>query len=85
MVGNRATDALSAVGGLLDAVIEDPLLDGFRHAIRVWVFGTAAFLDLGADTTDFERLLGFVEGVAVVARDLAGLGEVAELFGELQQ
>ncbi len=49
------------------------------------VSGAAALLDEGGDAADLEGLLDLVEGVAVVAHDLAGPGDVAQFLGQLQQ
>jgi len=45
-----------------------------------------AFLfDQGSDAADLEGTTNLVEGVAVITHYLAGLGHVAEFFGQLQQ
>ncbi len=49
------------------------------------IFRPAALLDQGAHAADLEGSADLVEGVAVIAHDFAGLGDVAELFGQLQQ
>ena len=78
-------DTLGTVGGLFEAQVEDALLDGLGDPVRMRVPGAAALLDEGGHAADLERLLDLVEGVAVVAHDLAGLRDVAQFFGQLQQ
>lgn len=51
----------------------------------MWVFGSTFVLDKRGDTADLERTSDFVEGVSMVAHDVAGFGHVAELLGELEQ
>ena len=73
--------ALRSVGRMHQGVIEDPRLSLVRDPVRVWTAGTALPLDEGMHATDPEGALHFTEGVAVVAFDLAGLGDPAEFFG----
>jgi hypothetical protein len=47
--------------------------------------GAAALLDQRGDAAHLEGAADFVEGVAVVAHDLAGASDVAEFIGQLQQ
>jgi hypothetical protein len=49
------------------------------------VAGAAAALDEGGDAAGLEGALDLVEGVAMKAHDLAGSGDVAEFFRQLQQ
>jgi hypothetical protein len=49
------------------------------------VFGSALVLDEGGDAADLEGASDFVEGVPMIAHDLAGFGHVAELLGEFEQ
>jgi hypothetical protein len=51
----------------------------------MWIARTPALFDESCDATDLEGTFDFVEGVAVIAHELAGFGDVAELLGELQQ
>lgn len=80
-----AGDPLGAVGGLFQAQVENPLLDSFGHPVRMRVSGAAALLDEGGHAADLEGLLDLVEGFAMVAHDLAGPGNIAQFFGQLQQ
>ena len=71
---------------MTEGVVEDLVLDLVRR--RGWGADRAGrgFCSIrAADAADLERALDLVERVAVVAHDLAGLGDVAELVGELQQ
>ena len=38
-----------------------------------------------SNASHLEGTLHFIEGVSVVAHEAAGLGDVAEFFGQLQQ
>ena len=78
-------DALGAVNGLLETQLEDLLLNGFGDLIGVRILWSPALLDKSRNAADFEGLLDLIEGVTVVAHDLAGLGDVAQFLGELQQ
>jgi hypothetical protein len=78
-------DALGAVGGVVEAVGEDPGLDLRADAVRMGPAGPAALLDQGLDAADLEGAADLVEGVAVVAHQPAGLGDIAELLGKLEQ
>lgn len=57
-------DALAAVGGLLEAQVEDLLLDGLGDPVEMGVARAPALLDQGRHTADLEGLLDLVEGVA---------------------
>jgi hypothetical protein len=46
---------------------------------------TSLLLDQGGDASDLEGAAHLVEGVAVVAHEAPGLGDVAELLDELEQ
>lgn len=48
-------------------------------------FRSLRLFDLGGDAADPEGLLDLVEGILAVALDLAGLGDVDELLGQLKQ
>jgi hypothetical protein len=49
------------------------------------VFGSTFVFDERGDASDLEGASDFVEGVAMVAHDVAGFGHVAELLGEFEQ
>jgi len=49
------------------------------------VEGAATLLDEGAYAAGLEGAASLVEGVAVVAHDLAGTGDVVQFLGQLQQ
>jgi hypothetical protein len=51
----------------------------------VWPPGPPAILDEGCHAAGLEGAFDLVEGVAVVAHDVAGTGDVAELLGEFEQ
>lgn len=51
----------------------------------MWISGAAALLDQGGDAANFEGFLELVEAVSLVAHDLARLGGVAKLRGQLKQ
>src|SRR5262249_44377879 len=78
-------DALGAVGGVGQGVGEDPRLDLGAHAIGVGTTRPAPLLDEGLDAADLEGAADLIERVAMVAHETAGLGDVAELLGKLQQ
>jgi hypothetical protein len=78
-------DALGAVGGALQAVVEDLGLDLGGQAIGMRAAGATAVIDEGGHAAGLEGAPHFVEGVAVIAHDLAGPGDVAEFLGQLQQ
>ena len=78
-------DALGAVGGLLETQGEDLLRNGLGDSIGVRIFRSPSLLDQSCNATDFEGLLDLVEGITMVVHDLAGLGDVAQYLGELQQ
>src|SRR5690606_23662123 len=78
-------DALGAMSGEAERVIEDLLLDLGADPIGVRVARAALLLDQSGDAVDLEGMAHLVEGVAVVAHDLAGFGDIAELLGKLQQ
>jgi len=78
-------DALRAVRREGQGVVEDLLLDLGRDPVRVRMPRSALLLDEGGHAADLEGPAHLVEGVAVVAHDLAGLRHVAELLGRLQQ
>src|SRR5262249_1010813 len=63
----------------------DQILDLLRDTVGVRTARTAPLLDQPGRAAHLERPLDLVERVAVVAHDLAGLGDVAELRGELEQ
>src|SRR5262245_27747789 len=68
-----------------EGVVEDLVLDLLRHAIGVRSARPATLLDQGGGSSHLEGALDLVERVAVVAHDLAGLRDVPQLGGELQQ
>jgi len=78
-------DSLGAVGWPIEAVLENPFLDFWRDAVGVRASRTSAFLDQGSDAADLEGPSDLIEGVAVIAHDAAGLRDVAELLGKLEQ
>jgi hypothetical protein len=70
---------------MLQGVAEDLLLDLGRHPIGVWPAGAAALFNERRHATGLEGPADLVEGVAVVAHETAGLGDVLELGRKLQQ
>ncbi len=77
--------ALGPVGGSLQGVGEDLLLDLGGDAAGVGVARPAPALHQGGYTASLEGPAHLVEGVAMLAHDLAGSGNVPELLGQLQQ
>src|SRR5690606_37752206 len=77
--------ALRTVRWIAQGVVEDLLFDFGRHAIGMGVAWAAFLFDQGSDAADLEGTTNLVEGVAVITHYLAGLGHVAEFFGQLQQ
>jgi len=63
--------------GSLQTVGQNTLLDVGRHAVGVRISRPALVFDQTAHPTDLKRSAHFVEGVALIAHDLAGLGHVA--------
>ena len=78
-------DALGAVGRPGQAMGQHPFLDLRGDPVRVGAAGAAALFDQRGDAPHLEGAADFIEGVAVVAHDLAGPGDVAEFVGQLQQ
>jgi len=78
-------DSLRAVRREAQGVIEDLLFDLGRHAIWMRITRPAFLLDQCSDAADLKGPPDLVEGVAVVAHQLAGLRYVAEFLGQLQQ
>ena len=77
-------DADLAEGGLLQGQLDDDRLDLGRGAVRQDRLAAGQFLQ-GQLAAGLVELLEAVEAVARVAHHLAGLADVAELLGELQQ
>ena len=67
------------------SVVEDLLLNVLGKAIRVLSPRAALLLGQRRGAADVEGALHLVERVAVVAHDLAALGDVAQFFSELEQ
>jgi hypothetical protein len=79
-------NALRSMRGKFERVVEDHLaLDLGGDAIGMRISRTAALLDEGGNAADLERTTDLVERIAMIAHDLAGSGDVPELFGQLQQ
>jgi hypothetical protein len=78
-------DPLCTVCRPAQRVIEDLLLDLSAYPVRVRVLRSAPFLHQRSHASDLEGAAHLVERVAVIAHELAGLGHVAELLGQLQQ
>ena len=78
-------DAPWTIGGEIEGVVEDLLLDVGTHAIGVRIHRSTAFLVEGGHSADLECTADLVECVAVIANKLAGIGDVPALFGQLQQ
>ena len=70
---------------LVEREVEDSVLNVGSDTIRVRVARAALLLDERGDAADLEGALHLVERIAVVAHQLAGLRDVAELLSELQQ
>jgi len=77
--------ALSTVGGMLQGVGQDLRFDVLRDAVGMWAPRTAALLDERGNAADLERPADLIEGIAVVAHDAAGLGDVLQLLSKMQQ
>src|SRR5262249_34147756 len=71
-------------GRLLDRQRYDGILDLLRHAVLQHRFLAADFLQ-GQFAALVIELLEPIEAVAAVAHHFAGLADIAELLGELQQ
>src|SRR6516164_4572576 len=71
-------------GRLLDRQRYDGILDLLRHAVLQYRLLAADFLQ-GQFAALVVELLEPVEAVAAVAHHLAGLADIAELLGKLQQ
>jgi hypothetical protein len=70
--------------GEREGVVQDLLLDLQRDAIGMRIARSALLLNQGCDAADLEGA-DFVEGGTVLAHEFAGLGDVTELLGQLQQ
>jgi hypothetical protein len=68
---------------VLERVVQASFLG--RNAVRVGAAGPTLLLDEVRHATHLEGAPDLVERVAVVAHDLAGLGDIAGLLGELEQ
>src|SRR5437867_4259633 len=78
-------DALGALSGKGQGVVQDLLFDLRRDPIRMRSSRSALFLYESRDASHLEGALDLVESVPVIAYDLAGLGDVAQFFSQLQQ
>ena len=78
-------DPLRPMGGMLKGVGEDPGLDLVGDAVGVRAAGPAPLLDEGGHPADLEGAPDFIERVPVVAHDAAGLGDVLQFLGKMQQ
>lgn len=76
--------SLRPVSRNAERVVEDLLLDLRRDSVRMRIARAAFFFDQRGDATDLEGTAHLVERIAVIAHQLAGLGDVAELLGQLQ-
>lgn len=65
-------DALGTLGGEIQSVIKDLLLDLAGHAVGVPISRSTAFLNEGRDPAYLEGTAHFVERVAVIAHEFAG-------------
>ena len=83
--GQFVGDALGAPSGSLKTQGQYLLLDLPSYAVRIRTPRTAFLLNESGDASDLKGAAHFVERVAVVAHDPAGLRYVAELLGELKQ
>jgi len=70
---------------MLERVGEDPGLDLIGDPVRMWPARAPALLDQGGHTADLEGPADLVKGVAMVAHDATGLGDVLKLLSQLQQ
>jgi hypothetical protein len=77
--------ALGAVGGMDQAVIEDPLLDFGCDSIRVRPSGPALLFHQSGDAASLEGAADLVERISMKAHDAAGLRDVVQLVRELEQ
>lgn len=73
------------MSGEAQGVVEDLLLDFGSHAVGMRIARATTLFHKRGNAADLKGTLDFVEGVAVIAHEPAGLGDVAELLGELQQ
>ena len=69
----------------LQGIGQDLGFDLWRDTVGVRVARTASLLDERGDAAGLEGSTHLVEGVAVVAHDFAGFGDVAEFLGEMKQ
>jgi hypothetical protein len=66
-------------------IIEDRGFDLGGDTVGMRPSGPASFVHESGDAADLERAPDLVEGVAVIAHELAGLGDIAEFIGESEQ
>jgi hypothetical protein len=60
---------------VLQGIGEDPLFDLRRDPIGMRATRAAPLFNEGGDTTGLEGAADFIEGVAVIAHETAGLGQ----------
>jgi CSLREA domain-containing protein len=86
-----ATFTVTSTGDTSDAIPGKGICDDgsgactLRAAVEEGCLRPALLLDEGRDPADLDGAADLVERVAVVAHDAAGLGDVAQLLGELEQ
>jgi len=73
------------VCGPFQTVVEDLRFDLGGDAVGMWAPGAATVINEGSDTADLKSAANLVEGVAMIAHDVAGSRHVAELLGEFEQ
>lgn len=77
--------ALGAVRWPRQAVVEDLGLDLGAHAVGVRAARPAPALHEPSHPAGLEGAAYLVEGIAVIAHDLAGAGNIAQFVSQLQQ
>jgi hypothetical protein len=78
-------DAHWAMAGMRQGMLQDRLLDRFRHAVGKRVAWAWQPIDQAVGTVCLEVAADLVELLAAVADHLAGLGYVAEVGRQLEQ
>lgn len=73
------------VAGMFERMVEDRLLDLGRHPVRVRALGAGQPVEQPVGAIGLEVAADLIELLARIAHQLAGVGDVAEVGGELQQ
>lgn len=80
---SRPIAARTPHAGPAQAVFQRPLVDLGSEAVGMRPIAATALFDQSGHAANLKGTADFVEGVALVAHDVARKGEIAEFVGEL--